>query len=231
MDRLNNWTARERPLYGLAAITALLVAFAGFAPSYYLKSFSAAPELSLPKHVHGVVMTAWLILFFVQTRLVATGRTAMHRKLGVAGIFLAMLLVGLGATLAISSARTGLAPGPGMTALQFLAIPLGEMVMFTLLFTAAIALRAKSPWHKRLMVLATLGMLAPAFARMGFPGPALFGLIDVLILACIGYDWARNRRLHPAFGGGFLVVLIGQGGRIALSRTAAWNSFAGWLIS
>jgi len=235
MARLNPGTASERSVYVGAALAALAVMFAGFAPSYYLKAFSGAPELSTLKHVHGVVMTTWFVLFFVQARLVATGRTAIHRQLGAAGIVVAMLMVALGTTLAITSARAGFSPARELSPLVFLAIPLGEMVAFSVLFTAAIALRARSPWHKRLMVLASLGMLAPAFARMlaavGLGGPAIFGLVDLVMLACIGYDTVKNRRLHPAFGWGFAVVLLLQGGRIALSRSAAWDSFARWLIA
>jgi len=227
-------TMTERPVYGVAAIAALLVVFAGFAPTYYLKTFSAAPDLSALKHLHGIVMTAWFILFFVQVRLVATGRTAIHRQLGVAGIFLAMLVVALGTSLAIVAAREGFSPDPKMPALSFLAIPLGEMVMFSVIFTLAIALRSRSAWHKRLMVLGCVGLLVPAFARLlrmaGLGGPAIFASVDLVILACIVYDTMKNRRLHPAFGWGFFLVLVGQGGRIALSQTAAWNSFARWLI-
>jgi hypothetical protein len=179
-------------------------------------------------------MTAWFALFLVQARLVASGHRQVHRQLGVGGILVAMLVVATGTTLAIASARAGHSPAPGISPLMFLAVPLGEMVMFSLFFVAAIALRARSPWHKRLIVLASLGMLAPAFARLvasiGLPGPAMFGLIDLMIIACIAFDTVRNRRLHPAFGWGFVLVLAGQGGRIALAQTAAWDSVARWLV-
>ena len=225
----------ERPIYGMAAIVALAIIFAGFAPTYYLKTFTAAPDLSTLKHVHGLVMTAWFALFFAQARLVATGRTAIHRQLGVAGIFMAMLVVATGTTLGIASARAGVSPAPNMPPLVFLVMPLGEMVMFSVFFIAAIALRTRSAWHKRLMVLASLGMLAPAFARIvkatGLPGPAMFGLVDILVIGCVVYDTVKNRRLHPAFGWGLAVfILVGQGGRIALAQSAAWKSCASWLV-
>lgn len=58
----------ERPLYTSAAMVAAVVVLAGLAPSYYLKSFFGASDLTTLKHVHGVVMTAWLVLFFVKSR-------------------------------------------------------------------------------------------------------------------------------------------------------------------
>ena len=223
----------ERPLYALAAMAALLVVFGGFAPTYYLKTFSSAPDLSRLKHLHGLVMTAWFVLFLVQARLVAAGRTALHRRLGLAGVAVAALVVCVGTALALASARAGFSP-PGMAPLPFLALPLGDMVFFSALFTAAIVLRRRSDWHKRLMVLASLGLIAPAVARMlswiGLGGPAIFGLVDLLILACIASDTMKNRRLHPAFGWGFAFLLLTQGARIAISQTAAWKSFAGRLV-
>jgi len=227
--------AQERPLYASAAIAAALFIAAGFAPTYYLKGAFGTPELSVLKHLHGVVMTTWFVLFFVQVRLVAAGRTDLHRQLGIAGIFVAMLVVGFGTTLAISSARAGFSPGPNLPPLAFFALPFFDMVVFAALFVAAIALRKRSAWHKRLMLLATIGMLAPAFARLlktvGLGGPAIFALVDLTVIACIAYDTAKNRRLHPAFAWGFAFMIVGQGTRIALSRTAAWESFARWLIA
>src|SRR4051812_24142213 len=100
IDAVSRPRARaERPLYTAAALVGALVVLAGFAPSYYLNSFFGVADLTALKHVHGVVMTAWFVLFFVQARLAATGRIATHRQLGVAGIFVAMLVVTLGTTL------------------------------------------------------------------------------------------------------------------------------------
>ena len=221
-------------MYTWAAIVALLTIFAGFAPTYYLKGAFGTPELTGFKHVHGVVMTAWFVFFLVQVRLVATGRTLIHRRLGVAGVLLAALVVGVGVPLGIAAARAGLAPA-GLPPLVFLVLPLGDMATFAILVTAAIALRKRSDWHKRLMLLATLTMLLPAVARLPVvtDGGVLvfFGLVDLLIVACIAYDTVKNRRLHPAFGFGLVFVVVAQFGRLALSQTAAWMGFAKWLVS
>jgi hypothetical protein len=226
----------ERPLYSAAAVVAALVVLAGFAPSYYLKSFFGAADLTTLKHIHGVVMTSWFVLFFVQARLAATGRIAIHRQLGVAGVFAAVLVVMVGTTLGIAAARAGVTPVPGIPPLVFLVLPVGEMVAFAVLFSAAIALRKRSDYHKRLMLLASVAMLSPAFARfpteaIGLSGPPVFfALTDLVILGCIAYDTVKNRRLHPAFAAGFVFVVVVQFGRLAFSQTAAWTRFAQWLV-
>ncbi|MEP7067626.1 MAG: hypothetical protein ABI789_00235 [Usitatibacter sp.] len=229
--------ATERCVYTWAALVALVLVFAGFAPTYYLKGAFAAPELNLVKHIHGVVMTAWFAFFLVQVRLVATGNVLIHRKLGVAGAFLAVLVVVMGLQVAIASARAGATPLPSIPPLVFLVMPLAELALFTALFTAAIVLRKRSAWHKRLMLVATISMLTPAMARLPFEfvriggPPAFFGLTDLVILGCIAFDTVKNRRLHPAFMVGLAVVIVGQLGRLAFSQTAAWMTFAKWLTA
>jgi len=226
----------ERNLYTWAAIVAILVMLVGFAPTYYLKSvMGGEQDLGAMRHLHGFVMTAWFTLFLVQARLVATGRTAIHRKLGAAGIVLAAAVIGVSMATAIGAVRAGHAPN-GIPPLVFLVLPLGEMVAFAGLFVTAIALRRRSAWHKRLMLLATLSMLAPAVARFplefiqkGGP-PAFFALVDLVIIACIAFDTLKNRRVHPAFVIGLAFIVVVQVGRLAISGTEAWMTFAKWVV-
>lgn len=230
VDSVPARVAGERPMYTSAAVIALAVAFVGFAPTYFLKPLFGTPELTTLKHLHGAVMTAWLVIFLVQARLVASGNTATHRKLGVAGAAVAVLVVVVGIQAAIAAARAGSTPLPQIPPLAFFIMPVGEMVVFTALVGAALALRRKSAWHKRLMLVGTVAMLTPAFARwpvIAGAGPlAFFGLTDLVVIACMIYDKRRNGRLHPAFIAGLAVVMASQAGRLALARTPAWMDFA-----
>jgi hypothetical protein len=226
--------AGEPSLYMGAALAAIAIAFAGFAPTYYLKGVLDGPELSTLKHVHGIVMTAWLALFLVQARLVATGKVAMHRRLGVAGIVLAALVVGVTMATAIASARAGATPLPSIPPLAFLILPTSGIVVFATLFVAAIAMRRRAAWHKRLMLVASLSLIVPALARLplvrdGGP-PAFFGLVDLMLIGCIAFDAARNRRVHPALLAGLGVVIAGQVAPLLLAKTPAWMAVARWLV-
>jgi hypothetical protein len=225
----------DRRLYGWAALLALGVVFAGFARSYYLKGAFGTPELSPLQHAHGLAMTAWFLLFFVQVRLVASGRTALHRRLGAWGALIAVLVLVVGTATAIVAARHGATPGP--PPLVFLAIPLGDMVVFLTLVVAALSYRRRPDFHKRLMLCASIGILTAAIARIPLDFlragglPAFFGTTDLLLLAFIAYDTARNRRLHPAFAAGLLVVVGSQVARFLIAGTPQWDAFARWLIS
>lgn len=226
----------ERRLYLGAAILAALVVVAGFARTYYLKGAFGTPELSILKHAHGLVMTTWFALFLVQVSLVAAGRTDVHRKLGVAGTLVAVLVVVVGTMTALTAAKSGVSPPGAPPALIFLVIPLGDLVVFALLFSAAIAYRKRPDIHKRLMLLTTLSILTAAIARIPIDAlaagglPAFFIATDLFILGCVAYDTVRNRRLHPAFFAGVILVIGSQVGRILLAGTPQWTQFAKWLV-
>lgn len=228
-------TGGERRLYTWAAILVALVVFAGFAQTYYLNGISGAKSLSTLLHIHGIVMTAWVVLFFTQVRLVATGNTRVHRRLGAAGAILAVLVVVVSTATAITAARLGHTPGP--PPLKFLAIPLGEVVTFVTLVSAALWLRRRPDYHKRLMLTATVAILTPAISRifthfLGFGVPPMFfATVDLILLGCIAFDTYRNRRLHPAFAAGLAVVVGSQVGRVLLLGTAQWDRIAAWLVS
>lgn len=220
----------ERRFYGIAAAVAALLVFAGFARTYYLKQAFNAPELPGLVHLHGVVMTGWIALFGVQAGLVATRRVDLHRRLGILGAAFAALVVATGIATAIEGARRGISPGP--PPLVFLAIPLGVILVFGALVAAAIANRRRPDWHKRLMLLATISMLTPAIARLPIDALHAGGIVafmavtDLLAIACIAWDTARNRRLHPAFLRGAIFLVASQPAMLALAGTATWLEFA-----
>lgn len=224
----------ERRFYGLAALAAALIAFAGFARTYYLKDVFGSPQLPGLVHLHGIVMTAWIVLFAVQAGLVAARRVDLHRKLGIAGAALAALVVIVGVATAIEAARRGVSPGP--PPLVFLAIPLGGVLVFGLLVGAAIANRRRGDWHKRLMLVGALSILTPAIARIPVDALhaggiiAFFAITDLLVIACVAWDAARNRRLHPAFAWGGLFLVLSQAGTLAVAQSAAWQPVARWLV-
>src|SRR5436190_20325222 len=76
---------RERLFYvGISALIAATV-FAGFAPTYFLKSYFGSPPLIPLLHLHGLVFSSWIVLLLTQTTLVAANRTDIHRRLAIAG--------------------------------------------------------------------------------------------------------------------------------------------------
>ena len=87
----------DRYIYMFMAVLFIVTAIVGFAPtSLALVSAVAVGERPFPPihiHVHAVAMTAWLALLLVQTSLMATGRSALHRKLGMAWLVVAPTMI------------------------------------------------------------------------------------------------------------------------------------------
>ena len=225
-----------RRFYVGVAIAVLITVFLGFSRSYFLKGYFGTPELSLHVHIHGLVFTSWVLLFLAQTTLVATGRTDLHRKLGVGGAVLATLLLIVGTTTAVLRVKGGgSSPIPGVPPLSFLAVPLFDMVVFAILISAGLVRRNRPDTHKRLMTLATIALMSAPIARI--PGvlragpPGFFGLTDLFIVAMLVYDLATRRKVHPATIWGGLVIVASQPLRLMISGTPAWLAFASWLTS
>jgi hypothetical protein len=182
---------------------------------------------------HGVLFTGWVVLFVIQTALVASHRVAVHRRLGIAGGVLAAMMVVVGTMTAIKAAARGSAP-PGADALGFLIIPLGDMVLFAIFTAAALALRRNKEAHKRLMLLAYIAILVAAVARL--PGviplgpPVFFGLTFIFLVLAAVYDLWSRRRIHAVYlwGGALLVASVPL--RLMLSGTQAWRAVAQFLV-
>jgi hypothetical protein len=218
--------AGDRYIYVWAALAAAAIAVTGFARTYYLKSLFAGPPLSVLAHVHGVIMTLWCILFLTQTCLVAGHRIELHRRLGVLGVALAIVVVGTG-TYATLSATAIEVDRHVIGRFHFLlGFNLVNLLLFAALVGTGIAFRRRPQFHKRLMLLAMVTLLAPAIARITLlfthNGMVQMLAFDFCISACLIIDTIRHRRLHPAFGWGGFIVVLSFHLTFAAVQTKAW---------
>ena len=231
---------RDRLFYSGMAIVLALTVFAGFASTYYLRVFSGAPAATLSGapmttllHVHGALFTTRVVLFIVQTALIASRRAAVHRRLGVAGAVLAAAMIVIGCLVAVATAKRG-ASVAGMGPLAFLAIPLFDMILFAGFIGTALARRRDKEAHKRLMLMAYISIVVAAVARL--PGviamgpPGFFGLTLLFVVAAAIYDFVSRRRVHPVYVWGGLLLVLSIPARLAIANSAAWQSFAARLI-
>jgi hypothetical protein len=225
---------RERFFYIAMAVVIVGVVFGGFARTYFLRPYFTTQPLMPLLHLHGIVFTSWLVLYFTQTVLIAAKRTNVHRRLGIAGVVIAVLMILIGTTTAIIRAQQGMTPAPEVPPLVFLVIPLTDMLIFAILIGAGFYFRRRPDVHKRLMLLATISILGAAIARLPFAfiqsGPlAFFGVTDLFIAACFIYDLITRRRVHRATALGGLLIVASQPLRLVIGDTDAWMAFATWL--
>ena len=241
--------ADDPRFYEWMAYACAVIAFAGFVPTYWAPvaagTFAGAPIL----HVHGLLFSAWTVLFIVQARLVARGRLASHRRLGMAGISLATAMVFAGLMVVARSIEAGIARGAEYDARAFAIATTSNIAVFAVLVGAAIAFARRRDVHMRLMLMATITILPPAIARVfllllgqdgAAPGtvvppsiamtlvPAF--LANLLIVFAIVHDWRRRGRPHPVYliaGAGLVVVQLA---RLPLSRSPVWHAMTKWMV-
>jgi hypothetical protein len=226
----------DRVFYSSTALALAVVVFAGFAQTFYLRSYFGAPvsitgmtTMSALTQAHGVIFTAWVLLFVVQTTLVATRNVAVHRKLGFAGAALAAAMVAVGLPTAFAAAARGSAP-PGVPPLVFLVVPVFDILLFTGFVTAAVIRRREKEAHKRLMLLAYCAILPaavgriPGVAMLGIPGLFALSFLPAVLGAC--YDrWSRGR-VTPIYWWGIAALYLSIPVRLAVSATPPWMAFA-----
>jgi hypothetical protein len=219
----------DRWFYVGMALAMLAVLAVGFAPSFYLRP-PTRPLLAPRVVAHGIAFSGWMLLFFVQTVLVAAGRTRIHRRLGLAAAGLALAMVVSAAPMAVAAAGRGVPPPD---ALAFLLVMLVDLLLFCGFVAAAICYRRRPEIHKRLMLLATLSLLPPSISRwpIAVAHTAVIPAVMLLFLAAAPLrDAAARHRLDPVSLWGALGVLVSIPLRFAIAHTAAWHHIASWLV-
>lgn len=164
-------------------------------------------------HVHAAAFVGWLVFLVVQVTLVRRRSLALHRRLGVAGGFLAAAMVVLGLVASYAADRHDFGTPADDT--PFASIQILDLMGFGGLVAAGLWLRADPAAHKRLMLLATLCLVDAGFTRWwgkgleGVFGKTFLGewvaifLGNVLLIVGLGlYDLATRRRLHRAYAWG-----------------------------
>lgn len=210
----------------LMAHTVLLgVVLVGFARSFYLRDLFLRNALDVPLRLHGIALTGWFGLVFLQAAAMTAGRRDLHRRLAwlVALVLPAVVATSLFINTRLARTLTSARDPENM----FVWGNYMSLVAFVGLVTAAIMLCRRPDAHRRLLLMASIAIIGPAFARFSFwpvfglgiegaPAFAIGGLLLLLALA-LGFDRIRRGRVHPATWAGVgaivstLVMGIGIG--------------------
>ena len=248
----------DRWFYIGAAVFMLLLSVTGFGPSFVEQGKRTAPPQTLVI-AHGFVAAMWLLLFLAQATLIATRRTAVHRRMGRAAPLVAALMIVFGYVTVIEFARRGydlsgdlqrapLPPGiPPPTPEEFVArilAPLLAFVNFGILTAVGLWFRNRPEVHKRLMLLALVSLaLTPLIHLSGnvvgrWPSlsgglsiavPAVF--ILVLFIGAV-HDKLSRGRIHPiSLWVPILLIVELFGLNPVVMESKTWGEFAEWLVA
>jgi hypothetical protein len=223
----------------------VLIAFGGFTPTYWAKVAGGTLHVPPIVHVHGFLLFSWTLFYFLQTALVASGRTPAHRAWGLGGIALFSVMICSIIAARITLMRLDDAHGLGDQSRRFSAVAFLALPLMIGLFAAAIANVRRPEVHKRWMYVLMASMMTPAIARVFItllapPGaaegppppfvavpPAL--VASLLIVVAVVYDWRTRGRPHKVYVYGGLLVLLQTFLVVPISGTQAWLSTASFL--
>jgi len=230
------WRRERLFVIGLMLIACTII-FAGFARTYYLNAFFARRSLTATLHLHGFLFSAWFVLLFVQISLIARRRIDLHRRIGYLGALLALSMVIVGMIVTIHAVKYGTpAKPPGLPMADFLVVPFFDVIVFATLAGAGLYFRTKPQVHKRLMILATLGILTAGLARIPLDFirnrdiSTIFLMGDAIALAYVLHDTLTHKRLHPACLFGGLLIVLSVPFRFTIDDTQIWQNFTSWLV-
>jgi len=194
-----------------AAIVMALTIVAGFSFQYMMgrSTFASPPRV----HIHAFFFMGWVAIYLMQNVFVATDRMYFHRRLGWVGAFWIVPMVVMGFYVTIVMARQAHVPF-FFRPLHFLIFDPVTMLAFAGLTIAAVRLRRRTEWHRRLHFCGMSLLLGPAFGRL-LPMPLLqpwsweaaFAATMLFPIAGVIADIRRSGRIHPAWQWGIGAML------------------------
>ena len=186
--------------FSMGLLTAAIVV-AGFSQTVNAALFHPAVPRPLILWFHGSAFAGWVLFYIFQSALVRTHNVKLHRSLGWFGAGLGAAMVLLGFTTAVVMSRFDIHTLHETGIADFMIIPFYDMVAFGTLVALAILWRKKPDLHRRLLFLATAGLLDAAFGRFQY----LFdtNLFAVCVLAVMGLGVLRDllvdKRVHKVY--------------------------------
>jgi hypothetical protein len=215
----------------ITAILMALVLVCGFSLQLAMgRSSFASP---LPVHMHALLFFGWTTLYVLQNALAASGSLATHRRLGwLATIWIPCMVVA-GLVVTVAMIRRGGAPF-FFQPLYFLVMDSLTLFSFAGLAAAAILMRRRTEWHRRLMFCGMAMLTGPGFGRLlpmplliPFTGEVVFAALMLFPLAGVIRDLRRSGRVHPAWWWGIGVLLAAQASIDLISHSPVGTAIYG----
>lgn len=230
---------KKYSFYFLMALIAIAAVMIGFFTTYIRpsvnRSFQAPPVI----HIHGAFAFGWVLLLLVQTWAVRYRNFRLHRSLGYFGLLIAAGILVTLLPAGMYQVRRDLSAGLGDTAISALLGIVTSGIIFGTLVGAGFIYRRKPKIHKRLLLLATIILLWPAWFRFRHYFPAVprpdiwFGVVlaDSLILVAWIADKRTYGNIHPVLLYGGLFIMLEHTLEILLYDSAPWRQVAKYIFA
>lgn len=215
----------HRYFYFAMSLLLAAIVVAGFKRTVNDNLFHPAVPRPFILWIHGSAFAGWVIFFIGQSTLVRIRKVSWHRSIGWFGAGLATVMVPLGVATAIIMARFDTVRLHQSGADAFLSIPFYDMIAFGVSIALAIYWRTKPELHRRLIFIATCGLMDAAFGRFDylFDNNLFFPCLDLLILLGVGRDLLVDRRVHKVYLYALPLLIVGQSLAVYM-----WRSNPSW---
>jgi FtsH-binding integral membrane protein len=204
----------QRYFYFAMSLLLAAIVVSGFKRTVNDNLFHPAVPRPFILWIHGSAFAGWVIFFICQSSLVRLHKVGWHRSIGWFGAGLATVMVPLGVTTSIIMARFDMMQlhQSESDAHAFLSIPFYDMIAFGVLVALAIYWRTKPELHRRLIFMATCGLMDAPVARFDyvFDHNLFFPFLDVLIFLGVARDLLVDRRVHKVYRYALPVLIVGQ---------------------
>jgi hypothetical protein len=188
--------------------------------------------------VHGLAMFGWVVVFFLQTSLIQTGRRKLHMVIGPFAVALAAAVVILGSVVAGLSVHFNPAQYEGLGgAKPFLATMWMQMILFGGFVGLGWWYRRKAAIHRPMMLLATLVMQSGSMSRCPYFGALahvapLYVWNAVLIFGALLFllQWALSRTANRAYLIGYAGIVLAAFLSAAIGTSPAWTRLTAAII-
>jgi len=216
-----------------------VIVLASFPLTYYLPVLNSSRQFHALHHIHGIAFFAWIGLYVVQTQLVASRKVARHREIGLLGFLLTGAVILLGYWMTQRAAEIRLANGVSRP-YEFSWYNLSDIGLFAGFMLGAVLLVTRhTDWHRRLVYVAALCLMAPAATRWTLKLPylnpvaldvAVYAIVYPFLIALALYDRRTLGKMHTATLISFCILPLVHISNAFIARTDWWNDIAPGLI-
>lgn len=230
-----------RWFYVTMAVLTLVAVAVGFGRTYAVPMATGAFDGPTILHVHGAFALGWVLLFLAQPLLIRLRHPAVHRRLGLLGLPLALGVATTMVPAGVHQATRDAAAGAGETGLSSLVGVVTSAIMFVTLVSCGIVARRDREAHARWLLLATLLVAWPAWFRWRHWFPSV-SRPDIWFAVVVPYVWivvamlrdrAVRAAVHPVLKFAGSAVIVEQAFEVLAFDTPPWRAVAellyGWL--
>jgi len=222
---------------GFYFIALLLLAIAGFWPSYFSK-LGRSEATSHYTHLHAITMMLWVAMLISQAFLIRYKKFALHKSIGKFSYLLLPVLTVSLVLLAHSQITLHDEYGVSYSRLYILFLQLSLLAVFLISYILAIIYKHSAAHHARFMICTALTLIDPAVARLPLNLPEIpfnyqvwtFALTNIILLVLIFMErkQAHGRGVFPIM---LMVFVFFQTLNLTWTKNETWDSFAFWFAT